>query len=124
MDNEDKPFVTAAEAHGIEDRTTDHTDGTFHQGLSFTPGLTEVANSKVPGAEHSHVHGPQQAAVDPVAAGLVTTRSPATAAESRVIDRTGEIGSGPRAGGKAVSDGSQAPAAPDKQAPVTPADPI
>ncbi|NPD67293.1 hypothetical protein HN018_06860 [Lichenicola cladoniae] len=123
MDDENtepKPFETAAEQHGIVERTIDHVEGFFHRGKSFTPGLTEVPDSKVPGAEHSHVHGPQQAAVDPVAAGLETEHSPTTINENRVVNRTGEIGSGPHTPGTtpAVSDGSPVVAPEDDKHPV------
>ncbi len=104
-----QPYQTAAEAHGITERVEGGVSAGHHDGLSHTPGLSEVPDSKVPFAEHSHVHGPQQAAVDPVAAGLDTRHLPFNRAENRVIDRTGEIGSGVHAPGTtpAVSDGSQ-----------------
>ncbi|WP_424139893.1 hypothetical protein [Roseomonas chloroacetimidivorans] len=70
------------------------------EGLSVTPGLQEVPDSFAPatasGDPVPHVYGPQQAAVDPVAAGLDTGHSPLTRAENRVITRTGELGAGPR----------------------------
>lgn len=123
-DTDTPPFQTAAEAHGMTSAADAHAEGVFHQGKSFTPGLVEVPGSKVPGTERSHVHGPQQAPCDPIAAGLATERSPLTVNENRVISQTGEIGSGPRAGGVAVSDGTEVRAAPDAQAPITPPAPI
>lgn len=47
------------------------------RGFSATPGLVPVEGSLTPanpmtGEQHPHVHGPQQAPADPVAAGLDT----------------------------------------------------
>ena len=90
-------------------------------GQSVTHGLTEVPDSKVPGTDRSHVMGPQQAACDPVAAGLDVRQRPLTSQEDRVITRTGVIGSGARPANAmdestfAVSDGSHAPAASDEE---------
>ena len=69
-------------------------------GLSFSPGLRELPNSQVPGLGNggmvSHVFGPGQAPVDPIAAGLDTQYNPLTRAENRMITQTGVIGAGPR----------------------------
>ncbi len=116
-DKEAAPFSTAAKDHGIEDRAGLHESGLGHRGKSFTPGLTEVPNSKVPDGEHSHVVGPQQNACDPVRAGLATDFDPATMQESRVISRTGEVGSGPHIDGppSEVNDGTAEPAPEDEE---------
>ena len=90
-DSAQAPFTTAADAFKTEADTKAPTSG-----LSFTPGLREVANSPVPGAAHSHVLGPQQAAADPVAAGLDTAYAGRSRAENRVVNKTGEQASGPR----------------------------
>jgi len=117
--NEGKPFQPAAEAAGLEERAGQHQSGHFHNGKSHSPGLRAVPNSFVPGTDRAHVHGPQQSPVDPVAAGLDTEHVPPTRAENRVIDRTGEIASGPHAAGPiGVSDGSQVVAPADDQPPI------
>jgi len=68
--------------------------------LSFSPDLEEVPGSTAParadGAPVAHVRGPQQAAVDPVAAGLDTGALVATTDTNRMINRTGEAAAGPR----------------------------
>ena len=64
-------------------------------GLSVSPGLRELPNSKVPGTDRSHVHGPQQAPCDPMAAGLDVDHHPLTRAENRAVTLTGADGSGP-----------------------------
>jgi hypothetical protein len=69
-------------------------------GLSHSPGLMEVPDSKVPGMADgtmiSHVYGPGQTPVDPIAAGLDTGFNPASRAENRSITQTGELAAGPR----------------------------
>lgn len=89
------PFTTAAEQHDIGNDSPPPTPG-----LSYSPGLREVPNSKVPakadGTMMSHVYGPGQAAVDPIAAGLDVEHVPLTRNESRVITQTGTDGAGPR----------------------------
>ena len=69
-------------------------------GLSYSPGLRELPDSQVPGLGNggmvSHVFGPGQAPVDPIAAGLDTQYNPLTRAENRMITQTGTIGAGPR----------------------------
>ena len=57
-------------------------------GLSVTPGLRPVENSPVPGTDRTHVLGPQQAACDPVLAGLDMQHEPLTRQENRAITRT------------------------------------
>lgn len=95
-------------------------------GQSITHGLTEVPDSKVPGTERSHVMGPQQAACDPVAAGIDVRQRPLTSQEDRVITRTGVTGSGARPANAldestfAVSNGSHVPAEPDADADLGP----
>lgn len=88
------PFQTAAEVLGMEQQGEPPTPG-----LSQAAGLREVPNSVVPGTARgdiSHVYGPGQAAVDPVAAGLDTNSSPPGRAENRAITQTGEAAAGPR----------------------------
>ena len=90
------PFTTADVAtDGFEPRQTSATPG-----LSQSPGLMCVPNSRVPGLAGggmvSHVFGPQQNAADPIAAGLDTRHDPMTRAENRVVTQTGELGAGPR----------------------------
>jgi hypothetical protein len=92
----DAPVIqTAAEVHGIGNDSPPPTPG-----LSQSPGLREVPNSQVPamadGTMISHVFGPGQAAVDPIAAGLDTKHQPLTRNENRVITQTGEFAAGPR----------------------------
>jgi hypothetical protein len=111
----DTGVTTAAEEAGIEDRIVPLPI----TGRSLSPGLTHLQDSKVPGHDRHHVHGPQQAAVDPVAAGLETDHIPASAAENRVITRTGVIGSG-NPESDAVSDGSHVAAPEDDKTPVSP----
>lgn len=80
---QDEPaFRVASEVYDIgKDR------GTPTPGLSQSPGLRSLDGSPVPGANRSHVVGPQQSAVDPVLAGLDTGYDPLTRAENRVITR-------------------------------------
>lgn len=83
MPDDDKPlYTTAADALGMRQDGKAPTPG-----MSYTPGLREVADSRVPNASHSHVIGPQQAACDPVLAGLDTEYRPMTRAENRGITR-------------------------------------
>ena len=95
-------------------------------GQSVTHGLVEVEASKVPGTDRAHVMGPQQAACDPVAAGLDVRQRPLTSQEDRVVTRTGVIGSGARPANAlddstiAVSDGSHEPALPDADTDAAP----
>lgn len=86
------PFQSASQAMGMDEQMA----AAAQSGLSYTPNLQEVPDSKVPFAEHSHVFGPQQAACDPVAAGLDTSYAGLSRSENRVINRTGEAASGPR----------------------------
>jgi hypothetical protein len=79
-DEAEKPYVTAAEMLGIEPDKTPPTPG-----MSITPGLREVPNSPVPNSDRVHVMGPQQAACDPLLAGLDTQHKPMTRAENRAI---------------------------------------
>ena len=90
------PFQTAAEIGGIAEQVA----AKPKPGLSFTPGLQELPGSQAPstakGDPVSHVFGPQQAPVDPVAAGLDTQHVPLSRAENRMITQTGEAAAGPR----------------------------
>ena len=74
--------------------------GVRTEGLSYTGGLTELAGSLVSGLPEgvkvSHVSGPNQAPVDPVAAGLDTGYHPRTRNEDRMISQTGTVGAGQR----------------------------
>ena len=72
----------------------------------------------------AHVFGPQQAACDPVAAGLDTKHNPMTRAENRMISQTGTLASGNRPTTyvekgqdmpQAVSDHSLVPAKTDEE---------
>ena len=125
----DQPDIvrSTAEDHPLVQERKDQPAPT--PGLSQSPGLVPVPDSHAPatasGEAVAHVFGPQQAACDPVAAGLDTRHDPLTRAENRMINRTGEIGSGNHPStyvekGKdlpvAVSDGSLVPAAPDSEA--------
>jgi hypothetical protein len=69
-------------------------------GLSQSPGLRELPDSKVPGMGDgtlvSHVFGPGQTPVDPVAAGLDTGFDPLTRSSDRIITQTGTLGAGQR----------------------------
>ena len=69
-------------------------------GLSATPGLVKVQDSKVPGlgngAMVDHVMGPQQSPVDPIAAGLDLKHDPKTRNELAAPTLTGTTGAGPR----------------------------
>ena len=102
-------------------------------GLSISPGLKELPGSKAPamadGTEVSHVFGPQQSPVDPVAAGLDTSAHPLTRNDNRVVTQTGRIGAGnppstyAEKGAKpaeAPSDGQNVPAQPDEEADKAP----
>lgn len=79
----DLGYQSAAEVYGVKRDQPPATPG-----LSLSPGLRSVEDSKVPGTDRSHVIGPQQAAADPVLAGLDTQHNPMTRAEDRVITRT------------------------------------
>jgi hypothetical protein len=94
------PFKTAAEVMNIG---TDQ--GVVDPRLTQAPGLRDVPDSKVPGMSHSHVMGPGQAAVDPLAAGLDMGARPLSAAENRAIT---------------TADGITAPAPPDSFAEAAP----
>ncbi len=109
--------------------------GTPTPGLSQSPGLRTLANSQVPGLAGggmvSHVFGPGQSPVDPIAAGLDTGYDPQTRAENRLITQTGAIAAGPRPstyaekGGARIpqagpSDHSTVAAIPDKEAAISP----
>ena len=89
---EKPPFTTAAELAGM----TEDLNKRHQEGMSYTPGLRAIPGSIVPGAEHSHVYGPQQSPVDPAAAGLDTNFQPISRAENRVINQTGAAAGGPR----------------------------
>ena len=88
-------FQTAAEATGMKAPTTLPTPG-----LSQSPGLEKIEGSTVPGLAHggtiNHVKGPQQAPVDPIAAGLDLGHNPQTRNENRAVTQTGEIAAGTR----------------------------
>ncbi|MFC0407924.1 hypothetical protein [Roseomonas elaeocarpi] len=92
----DPPYRTGAEVAGMDTPLTVRENPS----LSFSPDLTEVPGSTAPslvdGTQVAHVQGPQQAAVDPVAAGLDTGAKVATTGENRAVTRTGEIGAGQR----------------------------
>jgi hypothetical protein len=86
-------FQTGAEALGME------TPPAPTPGLSQAAALREVPNSRVPGTvsgDISHVFGPGQAAVDPIAAGLDLAGHFPSRAENRAITQTGEAAAGPR----------------------------
>ena len=88
-------YTTAADLVNMKAPETSPTPG-----LTQSPGLREVPNSQVPamadGTMVSHVMGPGQAPVDPIAAGLDTGHNPQTRAENRVVTQTGVIAAGPR----------------------------
>ncbi|HWX48132.1 MAG TPA: hypothetical protein VNZ61_08770 [Roseomonas sp.] len=90
-----EPLKTALDAIQAEAVTT-RTDPS----LSFSPDLEEVPGSTAParadGSAVPHVRGPQQAAVDPVAAGLDTGAVVATTDTNRAVNRTGEAAASPR----------------------------
>ena len=90
-----QPYKTAAELAGINPPGT----AAPTLGLSQSPGLVEVPNSRVPGLAGggmvSHVMGPGQAPVDPIAAGLDTRASIPTRDQLRVTTQTGVDGAGP-----------------------------
>lgn len=81
-DAETPAFTTAAEAFNLVRDQPPPVPG-----LTVSPGLTEVPDSKVPYADRSHVFGSQQAACDPVAAGLDVNHDPRTIADNRVVTR-------------------------------------
>ena len=89
------PFKTAAEEAGITPP-----EGVPDPRLSQAPGLVELKDSQVPalgnGGMVSHVQGPGQAPVDPIAAGLDTGYSPPSKNELRATTLTGTVGAGPR----------------------------
>lgn len=89
------PFTSGAETHAIGNDSPAPTPG-----LSISPGLQPVPNSQAPALADdtlvSHVMGPGQAAVDPVAAGLDTQHVPLTRNDNRVVTQTGELAAGPR----------------------------
>jgi len=85
--SEDPKVTNDAEIIGRREKQAAPTPG-----LSVSPDLTEVPDSPVPGADRSHVYGPQQAAADPVLAGLDTQYDPATRNELRsMTDGEGHI---------------------------------
>lgn len=94
------PFVTAAEKHGMTGPGGPADLQDRHNGLSRSPNLRPVPNSFAPahanGEAVPHVYGAQQAAVDPIAAGLDYKHDIPTRTEMRVTTRTGELGAGPR----------------------------
>lgn len=99
--SDEAPFKSAADNHpSLLERLKEGAEHVLHgrPGQSFTPGLRNIEGSTAPamadGTEVPHVMGPQQAPVDPVAAGLDTTAHPLTRAENRVITRTGALGAG------------------------------
>ncbi len=106
----DEPEKTAAEGQAAQPTTeappfttlagATQQAGTPTPGLSQSPGLRELPNSQVPGLAGggmiSHVAGPGQAPVDPVAAGLDMGYDPLTRSEDRMISQTGTIGAGQR----------------------------
>jgi hypothetical protein len=100
--------------------------GTPTPGLSQAPGLRELPNSTVPGlpggATVSHVAGPTQAPVDPIAAGLDIDYHPMSTAENRVITQTGTVGAGARPS-TYVGQVAQAGAADHANVPA-PSDPV
>ena len=89
------PFATAAEQLGM-----DQPQGVPDPRLSQSPGLVVVKDSQVPGLGNggmiSHVEGPGQAPVDPVAAGLDTGYDPGIRHAQRAVTQTGTIGAGNR----------------------------
>lgn len=101
-DPNSKVWTTAAEADAeMKERLeASAAAGDVPSGLSVTPGLVEVPGSYAPsmadGSRVAHVMGPQQAAVDPIAAGLDLRARPLTRNENRVVTQTGELGSGAR----------------------------
>jgi hypothetical protein len=130
-------YVTADKLEGMAERFAERVEEGVerfvHRGLSVTPGLQEVPGSMAPatalGEPVAHVFGPQQAACDPIAAGIDTRAHPITRAENRAVTRTGETASGPRPSTYAekgaevqapVSDGSTVPAPSDADASAAP----
>ena len=92
-----EPFYrTAAEVFGMQQAFERSTQA----GLSHSAGLRPVPDSTAPstatGEPVSHVFGPGQNPVDPVAAGLDTRAILQTRQENRVVTRTGEAAAGPR----------------------------
>ena len=89
-------YRTAAEVFGMEQAF----ERSVQAGLSHSAGLRQVPNSTAPstatGEPVSHVFGPGQNPVDPVAAGLDTRAMLQTRQENRVVTRTGEAAAGPR----------------------------
>ena len=92
---EQQPFTSAADELG-----TAKPEGVPDPRLSQSPGLVKLKDSEVPGLGNggmiSHVMGPGQAPVDPVAAGLDTGYDPGTKAGQRAMTQTGTLGAGPR----------------------------
>lgn len=78
----DVPFRTATDVFDVR-----RDQPAPQPGMSLSPGLRPLENSRVPNVDRSHVVGPQQSAVDPVLAGLDTAHNPLTRAEDRVITR-------------------------------------
>ena len=89
------PFTTAAEQTGMA-----KPEGVPDPRLSQSPGLVILKDSEVPGLGNggmvSHVEGPGQAPVDPVAAGLDTGYDPGTRQGQRAVTQTGTLAAGPR----------------------------
>lgn len=109
--------------------------GTPTPGLSFAAELRELENSQVPGLAGggmvSHVVGPGQAPVDPIAAGLDTNFRPVVRDAARMITHTGTIGAGARPSTyahtgnlevpqAAPADGEHEPAVPSEEAAKSP----
>ena len=93
------PYRTAAEVAGVTLPAME--EGNSQNGLTVHMGLKEVPNSQVPGLANgemvSHVFGPGQNPVDPVAAGLdMRVIGAEVPGDTRVTTRTGEVAAGPR----------------------------
>jgi hypothetical protein len=88
-------YMTAAEMAEMAKPT-----GTRTEGLTFSPGLVAIPDSQVPGLGNggmiSHVMGPGQNAVDPIAAGLDVNYAPLTRHELRAPTLTGVDAAGLR----------------------------
>lgn len=92
-----QPYTTVAAELGLED-VPPLTQGDARNGLTKVFGLQEVANSDVPSGpgKTTHVFGPGQNVVDPVAAGLDTRLVGVAPPARTVMTQTGEVGSGNR----------------------------
>jgi len=105
------PYLTADKIEGFSERAEGAVERLPHLGKSVTPGLEQIQGSTAQptaaGDPVAHVVGPQQAACDPIAAGLYVARKGVAEVEPADAATEGGI----PAPGNAQLPAPQAPAA-------------